>query len=1088
MGRLSWGRSVATSLAFLMLSLSAAPAGATVVWEDYRGNANAGNAYTGPVGWPSYANFVVDPVANLRTIASNPANAIRTGSSTDINFLSNTQQCNSTVSPGSPACALQVMGRVTYALVRFPAAGSYTLSVAHDDNVDVDLSSDYANTSYRTASYNIPVGALSNFTAGENDFVSVGTFSAAAANSCALIRMYWTNAGGLNYARLRWTRPGPVTEVIPATQLFDPGLASSATGCNGSITGNATAVTLNKVIGAPRAQATDQFTVEIGTTATAGTVLQATTSGAGTGQQASTGAFPAVTGTTYYLRDLMAAGSASTLAGAYTSTIACTRNGVAFTPAGASPTWNVTTAANNQIVCNITNTARPILRLQKSLPVGRALATDQFALAIAGTGAGTGAAVTTTGATNAPAQLALVSPATAGSVYAFSETAAAGANLANYSTTYACANTLPGGQTPAGNASSFNVTPVAGDNLTCTFSNQAARPTITLQKTTLAGFGGPFIFSLTNTTQAAGTATTTAAGIAAQVDGDTGTAGLQVFTIATAGTAVVIAEAVPPAGYALSAAACTGMASGGTATADLPNRTITLDAAATAAGANITCNFTNTLVSPTFDFCAANTIYNIDQSGATQRAYRLTTNAPPELALPALNATVPGASEFNGLMIDPVRNRLISVARIGSNSQLWAYDPANGGWYAASATFPQSIPRAGMDANGVGYLVTGDANPTVLRVTAAGTYQYTVASLGTMTYSSTPTNATSGDIAFDASGKGWMAVGQDLWSIDFSTLPLVAQRLQRPTLGGSPLSFALAGIAFGSDGVLYVANSGAAGPVSSYYSIDLDNGTMSLVTPASNARDLASCAFPTLAPVVLGLQKTLSTVNGVAYVAGAPVRAGDVMGYRIALTHTSGDLAATLYSGDVVETLPANTTRVASGNDFACTGSDCSNSGNVTIPVGGTAVLNFIIQVNANLPVGTTSIGNVVAVNGEPGVDCAVNDCVESTPVALSADLSITKSDGATQVLAGATVNYTIVVTNAGPGNAHNSIMRDPAPAAGSGLSCTTDPTCSSSGGAACPAPLTIAGLQGAGLQVPLLPPGGVVTFGVSCQVTASGQ
>jgi len=449
----------------------------TVRWEDYRGNDRVGTVYTGPAGAPTFANNTGSGAARLnalRAIATNPANAVRTGTAADINYRAAANNlCNlDSLATSAASCNLQAMGRVSYALIQFPQAGTYTVSIAHDDNVELGFSSDYANTAYRTASYDIPVGTVNDWTANEDTYVSLGTFSAANANSCALVRMYWLNHGGINHARLRWTLPGSGTPaIIPSTAFRDPAAAASANGCNGSITGNGTTITLNKVLGAPRADATDQFTVQIGTTSTAGTVREATTSGADVGQQASTGALPVTTGTTYYLRDTMAAGSASTLAGAYTASISCTRNGVAFTPGGASPTWSVVPAANNQIVCTMTNTARPILRLSKELPDGRLQATDQFALAIAGTGAGAGAAVTTTGATSAPAQVAIVSPATAGASYTFSETGAGGANLADYTTTYACTNARSGGSAPSGTGATFAFSPVAGDQLSCSFRN-----------------------------------------------------------------------------------------------------------------------------------------------------------------------------------------------------------------------------------------------------------------------------------------------------------------------------------------------------------------------------------------------------------------------------------------------------------------------------------------------------------------------------------------------------------------------------------------------------------------------------------------
>jgi uncharacterized repeat protein (TIGR01451 family) len=342
----------------------------SVLWEDYRGlDSVVGDGdYIGPPGAPKFDNYPGNAAMPLlRSIAADPDNAARTGSSADINFRQNprdqTALCDAAAGTGwenSQACLYQAQGRVLYALVSFPQAGTYTLSAAHDDNLAVELSTDYANTNYRAASYDIPVGALASYTSSDTVFETIGTFSAANANSCALIRVYWLNQGGVNHTRLRWTRPGGVTEIVPASAFRDPSLPTSANGCNGSITGNGTAITLNKVLGSPRLDASDQFTLEIGTSAAGGTVRSATTAGSGTGQQASTGAYAASTGTTYYLREVMAPGSASALAG-YEATIACTRNGVAYAPSQEGPPanrrWRVNPAANDQIVCTITNTA-----------------------------------------------------------------------------------------------------------------------------------------------------------------------------------------------------------------------------------------------------------------------------------------------------------------------------------------------------------------------------------------------------------------------------------------------------------------------------------------------------------------------------------------------------------------------------------------------------------------------------------------------------------------------------------------------------------------------------------------------------------
>lgn len=66
-------------------------------------------------------------------------------------------------------------------------------------------------------------------------------------------------------------------------------------------------------------------------------------------------------------------------------------------------------------------------------------------------------------------------------------------------------------------------------------------------------------------------------------------------TLAAAGTSTTITEAAPPVGYTLASISCTGLGAGGTQANNLGTRTVTLDAAATAAGAAIACNFTNNM-------------------------------------------------------------------------------------------------------------------------------------------------------------------------------------------------------------------------------------------------------------------------------------------------------------------------------------------------------------------------------------------------------------------------------------------------------------------------------------------------------------
>ncbi|MGQ5525569.1 beta strand repeat-containing protein, partial [Chitinimonas sp. PSY-7] len=121
----------------------------------------------------------------------------------------------------------------------------------------------------------------------------------------------------------------------------------------------------------------------------------------------------------------------------------------------------------------------------------------------------------------------------------------------------------------------------AGSNIACTFTNTATPPTVTVSTITNGGtVGVPYtgtngVTNFTNTTVTPGVAVTG-----------------PIQSLTTASSSTVVTEAIPP-GYVLTGATCTGLGTGGTATPNLAAGTVTLDAAATAAGSNIACTFTN---------------------------------------------------------------------------------------------------------------------------------------------------------------------------------------------------------------------------------------------------------------------------------------------------------------------------------------------------------------------------------------------------------------------------------------------------------------------------------------------------------------
>ncbi|WP_310163311.1 prealbumin-like fold domain-containing protein [Pseudoxanthomonas japonensis] len=228
------------------------------------------------------------------------------------------------------------------------------------------------------------------------------------------------------------------------------------------------------------------------------------------------------------------------------------------------------TALRSTIVCTFTNEKLPVIRLRKSLPNGRAVAADQFTLNI-GVGATAQQSATTTGSNNTPTQVATLGAAAVGTAYTLWETGANGALLANYDTTYSCTNTRAGGQTPSGSAATFNVTPVAGDDLTCVFSNAARLADIEVVKSAASNpvaSGGVITFTLVVTNHGP-----TAAGGA--VLKDTPGAGLDcttpstTFTCAATGGATCSSATVPVATLLGTGMTIPTLPSGGQVTATL---------------------------------------------------------------------------------------------------------------------------------------------------------------------------------------------------------------------------------------------------------------------------------------------------------------------------------------------------------------------------------------------------------------------------------------------------------------------------------------------------------------------------------------
>lgn len=185
----------------------------------------------------------------------------------------------------------------------------------------------------------------------------------------------------------------------------------------------------------------------------------------------------------------------------------------------------------------------------------------------------------------------------------------------------------------------------------------------------------------------------------------------------------------------------------------------------------------------------------------------------------------------------------------------------------------------------------------------------------------------------------------------------------------------------------------------------------------------------------------------------------------------------------LTETVPAFTsfTAGASTAGWSCSpdgtaGSTCTLALGA-LSAGATGSATFGVTVNSPLPPSVAQVANTASIadDGSHGADPTPgnNTASDTTPI-TGADLSITKDDGVTSVVAGGSVTYTIVAANAGPNPVVGALVNDTFPAV---EACTW--TCTGSGGGTC----TSSG-SGHIADTIALPVGASSTYTVACSVS----
>ena len=361
----------------------------------------------------------------------------------------------------------------------------------------------------------------------------------------------------------------------------------------------------------------------------------------------------------------------------------------------------------------------------------------------------------------------------------------------------------------------------------------------------------------------------------------------------------------------------------------------------------------------------------------------------------------------------------------------------------------------------------------VASVTAGGSTTYTI----TVTNNG-PSSATGAILADPAAtGLSKTAVACSATPGQCATAPTVAE-----LEGGA---FALPALASGATYEIVVTATVTAGggTVSNTATVAAPAGTTD-PTPGNNS---ATDTDPVVvAPVLADL--AITKTDGVA-----SVTPGGATTYTIVVTNNGpGEVTG----ATVTDTAPAGltfgawtcaVTNAGSGGVVTTACGAAAGSGNLATTVTMKAGAAITYTVPATVSTGATgSLVNTATVAVPAGItdpNPANNSATDTDTVVVvpvTADLAITKTDGASGVTSGAATTYTITVTNNGPSAVTGAMLADPAAAglAKSAVACSATP-------GQCAAAPTIAQLEG-GFALPLLASGATYQIAVTANVTAA--
>jgi large repetitive protein len=555
---------------------------------------------------------------------------------------------------------------------------------------------------------------------------------------------------------------------------------------------------------------------------------------------------------------------------------------------------------------------------------------------------------------------------------AFTSTGPAGA--CTYSAgSITCPSSLAAGQTQT---FTFKQTPVSAVPVATVFNNTAsvvdfnagdsndsstASATVPATKLTLTKISNGGVGAVTftgNNGWTSQTITTTTQGVGV-------TGATQSLTAAAVST--TITEAIP-AGYTLSSATCTGMGPGGTATPNLATGALILDAAATVAGSNIACTFTN---SKTPRLKVQKTTiggfggpFTFSQSNLASTPSGITT-----LSAGTAAPAAPVAINISVLATDVILTEnaftgyaLASAACTDANSAITGNTGTLGTLVGNVLTLPASTIKAGADFN---CNFTNNKLPTLTLVKTVTNDNGGSLTVPSVTLTATGASTITGITGSASVTSAIVPVGS--YALSESTVPGYGAGLwscTAGTLAGSNLDLAL-----GQNATCTINNNDVAASLTLTKTITNDNGGISAATDFT-----LQASGPTI----------IAGTTGAPAVTSANVNAG---------TYTLSETGPTGYSAGswscTAGTLTGNSLVLALGQASTCTVNNNDISPQLTLVKtvtndnGGTAAVSAF-NLSASGPSSITGITGAPAVTNAL-VDAGIYALSETGPAGYSA-------------------------------------------------------------------------------------------------------